>query len=137
MKTILSILVFFFVLASSSWATDPGEYIACMEYMTTNIPNARAPIDFALQYGDKGLEIIWNIKSMPKPTFAELDAIKTKALAWKSNEVTQAAAKIAITPGVQALMDAMNKRLPATNRISEAELFSATTNRASKMAVSP
>jgi len=136
MKTILSILVFFFVLASSSWATDPGEYIACMEYMTTKL-SARAPMDFALQYGDKGLEIIWNIKTMPKPTFAQLDAIKGKALAWKSNEVTQAAAKIAITPAVQALMDAMNKRLPATNKITDAELFSATTNRASKTAVTP
>jgi len=136
MKKICAILLISVVLASFSWATDPGEYTSCMEYMTTNL-HARAPMDFALQYGDKGLEIIWNIKTMPKPTFAELDAIKTKALAWKSNEVTQAAAKIAITPGVQALMDAMKKRLPATNKITDAELFSATTNRASKTAVTP
>ena len=136
MKNICAILFLAGCFASCALATDPGEYTTCMEYMTTNL-NARAPWDFALQYGDKGLEIIWNIKTMPKPTFAQLDAIKGKALAWKSNEVTQAAAKIAITPGVQALMDAMNKRLPATNKITEAELFSATTNRASKTAVTP
>jgi hypothetical protein len=34
-----------------------------------------------------------------------------------------------ITPAVQALLDCMNKRLPATNQITAAELTTATTNR--------
>jgi len=74
---------------------------------------------------------------IPKPFTNVSQVVLTSYLPLTKEGKARETATLQITPGVQALMDAMNKRLPATNKITDAELFSATTNRASKMAVSP
>lgn len=79
----------------------------------------------------------WDVSLGKQPTIAQLKANDAAVDKWIENYTVSNSATIQITPAVQALMDAMNKRLPATNKITEAELTIATTNRLRKMAVQP
>lgn len=129
----MKMMVCFLMLASTavcSLATGPEDYTLCLEYLATNYPDARAPKSFAFQQEQDGsLSIVWNLPS-PKPTFAQLDAVKDQALAWKSNQVAEAAANIdgmELQPKsvIRALVKVVNDRLPAGQKITEAELKAA------------
>ena len=128
-KLILTFVLLAQVVLSQTWATEPYEYNACVEYIYTNY-NAQAPMNFVFIQTDSGLEIgRWTLP-VPKPTFAQLDAVKVQALAWKSNQVSEAVSDIATMPQqlkcvIRALVKTINLRLPAGQKITEAEMKTA------------
>ena len=66
-------------------ATDPATYNTCAAYICaqSNVV-ASAPGDFALQIsGSVTNWAYWKVPAVPKPTLAQLNAVKTNALAWK------------------------------------------------------
>jgi hypothetical protein len=87
-------------------------------------------MDYAFSAGQDGLElVVWRLP-VPKPTFAELDAVKDKALAWKSNQMAEAAANMQnverqTKAAIRAVIKLVNERLPADKKITEDELKAA------------
>ena len=58
-----------------------------------------------------------------------IQVVHTKVLPMTKDQSATATANIQITPAVQALMDAVNKRLSITNQITAKELLILTTNK--------
>jgi len=139
MKHIIVIVSLLF-FAGLSVAQD---YQTCLEYLARNT-TAKPGMDFALVYGGKdGTKIQWNVPGVEKPTFTQLEAILPTALAWKSNQVAEAAAdidKMEIKYVLRALVKTINKRIPADKQITEDELrvaIKAEAERAIKADVTP
>jgi hypothetical protein len=79
------ILVFLLLCSVPCFAAEPLVYDVCVQYAYSNY-SPRVPFDFAFSYGTNGLYISTWTLPVPKPTLAELDSIKTNALAWKSQQ---------------------------------------------------
>lgn len=108
-----------------------GENVnTCLEYMTTNHPNS----SWVLQDDSNGQGVYikqWN-STMPKPSIDEAKAMWPQAAPWKSNQVAGVKSDLAtwkdkdvdagtLACALQALVVCINKRLPATNKITAVE----------------
>ncbi|MEI6972571.1 MAG: hypothetical protein WCL44_13765 [bacterium] len=116
-----------FCVGSSVLAGEVSDYYACVEYLNSN-QVVLAGGDYMIQRNEQGQLLFshWRLPAQ-QPTFAELDAIMAQALAWKSNKQATAAMDIdQIDPQIRAVIRALcrvvNQRLPAGQKITEAEL---------------
>ena len=106
------------------------ELHTCLEYMTTNDPTAK----FILWNDSDGNGTYikqWQ-STIPKPTIEEALSNWTNAASWKSNQVAEVNSEIAnwkntpvtgdtLKDAFTALIICINKRLPATNKITASE----------------
>ena len=142
MKTMQIAVVTILLAVIQGIAGGASDYQTCLEYLTTNT-TYKLGIDYFIQTSKDGRTIYWAIDTQPKPTFAQLDAILPTALAWKSNQVAEAAAdidKMEIKYVLRALVKTINKRIPADKQITEDELrvaIKAEAERAIKADVTP
>jgi hypothetical protein len=115
------------MVSGSVYATD---WAACVEYwyysnVSTNVPSL---IDIVTMRGTSNFNVDFDWKVTPHPNRASLLLIEPQALAWKSNQVAEAAADIdamEIKNVIRALVKTINLRLPADKKITEAELKAA------------
>ena len=123
MKHLLFILL---ALPCFCLASEPNEYAICIEYLTRSNPIV-PPYDFRFQADEKGVHLVWTNEKWPKPTIAQLEAVKGEALEWHSNKVSEAAGNMVnvsddIKIVIKALVKLVNKRLPANAKITAEEL---------------
>ena len=121
------IIIALCMLSGSVMAT---EWATCVEYwysvnVSSNVPHVMQIVNMTSD-GEGGVDIVWKIT--PSPTKSALVAMEPAALAWKSNQVAEAAAdidKMEIKDVLRALVKTLNKRLPADKQVTEAELKAA------------
>lgn len=127
MKTMQIAVVTILLAVIQGVAGGASDYPICLEYLAHDTA-ARPGLNYCLIAGTNGFQVHWDVPGVPKPTFAQLDAILPQALAWKSNQVAEAAAdidKLEIKHVLRALVKTINLRLPSGQKITEEELKAA------------
>jgi len=127
MKKKLIVILFFLSVISLKAGTNLQW---CLEYMTTNYPTSK----WTLQDDSNGQGVY--IKSwsspLPKPTLSEAYSNWALASIWKSNQIADTKSDTAnwkqnqvdgetLADAFKALIICINKRLPATNKITAVE----------------
>jgi len=122
----MRILVIFLLLVSLAKAEININW--CLEYMTTNHPNS----SWVVQDDGRRVYISQWDSSLIKPTLEQVYAVWTNAAPWKSNQVIEIKCNTAnwkdqqidgetLADAFKALIICINKRLPATNKITAVE----------------
>lgn len=124
MKKLITVIVFLISVSINAQTNVP----ICLEYMTTNYPGS----SWVLQDDGSGVYIRYWQSALAKPTMAQVYAVWPNASVWKSNQVIEAKSNYdtwktqqvdgeTLADAFKALIVCINKRLPATNRITAVE----------------
>ncbi len=123
-------LLLLVVLVMAPCVAFAVDWESCVKYwysvnVSTNVPHTMNIVSMEGN-NNAAVEITWKIE--PHPTKQQLITIEPLALAWKSNQVAEAAANIdamEVKNVLRALVKTINLRLPSGQKITEAELKAA------------
>ena len=124
---IITMMIVFLIAVSANASTNLNW---CLEYMTTNYAGST----WMLQDDSNGLGVYiknWN-SGLAKPTLPNAYAVFPQASIWKSNQVAVSKSDIdawkdrqidgdTLAKALKAMVICINKRLPATNKITVVE----------------